>query len=384
MQYFSGNKIRLGILGAGQLGKMLGQAASDWHLHTLAMDASEDSPAKGYVTEFLKGNLTDYRDVLNFGRKCDVLTIEIENVNVEALYQLQKEGVSIHPSPQSIEKIRDKGIQKEFFLNHKLPSSPFRLYDNKEALETALQTQKEKFPMVVKLRTGGYDGKGVFIMQERTQLSDLPNVPIVVEDLVAIEKEIAVIAAKNTRGEIVCYDPVEMVFDPQANLVDYLLSPARISSTAIQEAKVLAEKTIATFDINGLLAVEMFLTKEGNLLINEVAPRPHNSGHHSIDACVTSQFQQHLRGVLNLPLGDTQIICPSLMMNILGADNFTGPVRYHGIDHILGLKGTNVYLYGKSNTKPKRKMGHITILDHKIENLQATMQYIKEHFSVVA
>jgi 5-(carboxyamino)imidazole ribonucleotide synthase len=384
MQYFSGNKIRLGILGAGQLGKMLGQAASDWHLHTLAMDSLEDSPARGYVTEFLRGDITDYQNVLDFGRRCDVVTIEIENVNVEALYQLQKEGVSIHPSPQAIEKIRDKGIQKDFFLKNNLPSSPFRLYEKKEELQAALQIQEETFPMVVKLRTGGYDGKGVFILRENSQLADLPNVPIVVENLVDIDKEIAVIAAKNTRGEIVCYDPVEMVFDPKANLVDYLLSPASISNNTIHEAKVLAEKTIASFEVNGLLAVEMFLTKEGNLLINEVAPRPHNSGHHSIDACVTSQFQQHIRGVLNLPLGDTQTLCPSLMMNILGADNFTGPVRYHGIDHILGLKGTNVYLYGKTNTKPRRKMGHITILDPNLENLKTTMQYIKDHFSVIA
>lgn len=385
MQYFSGDKIRLGILGGGQLGKMLGQAASDWHLHTLAMDSVEDSPANGYVREFILGKITDYQDVLNFGRKCDVLTIEIENVNLEALYQLQKEGISIHPAPQSLEKIKDKGNQKDFFLKKALPSSPFRLYSSSHELKTALIQKKELLPLVVKLRTGGYDGKGVFVIKETSQMDSIPpHDPLVAEDYIAIEKEIAVIAAKNSRGEIAVFDPVEMVFDKEALLVDYLLSPAQLNNDLSKLAKELAEKTIQAFDINGVLAIEMFFTKEGELLINEVAPRPHNSGHHSIDACITSQFQQHLRGILNLPLGDTKMICRSLMMNILGADNYSGPVRYHGIDDILGLKGTNIYLYGKSNTKPKRKMGHITILDEKEENLLSTMRYIREHFSVIA
>lgn len=384
MQYFSGNKIRVGVLGGGQLGKMLGQAAADWHLSIAAMEKVADSPANGYVTQFTIGDIQSYDDVLSFGRECDVITVEIENVNIPALKQLVKEGKAVNPSPEALEIIIDKGTQKMFYKERNLPTSRFFLADTKAELLANLEKENFEFPFVVKLRKGGYDGRGVFIIKSVEELNQLPDVPFLIEEKVKIDKEIAVIASKNDKGEVVCFPPVEMFFDHENNLLEYQISPAQLEVKTIQSAIDLAVKTITAYNINGLLAIEMFIDSEGMLLINEVAPRPHNSGHHTIDANITSQFQQHLRGILNFSLGDTSTISNSIMINLLGKENYYGPVRYHGIEKILALKGANIYLYGKKETKPARKMGHITLIGDDIDKLIENKNFIKENLQIIA
>lgn len=378
------DNITIGILGGGQLGKMLGQAASDWHLHLKAMDKSLNSPANGYVTEFTVGDIQNYDDVLEFGRKCDILTIEIENVNIAGLKQLVKEGIIVHPSPDSLDIITDKGTQKQFYKQNSLPTSDFQLADTLEDLHKKIKDKSLVFPFVVKLRTGGYDGKGVFVVNNEEDLQQLVDAPLLIEDKVKIKKEIAVIACRNAKGELKTFPAVEMVFNQKENLVDYLLSPAHLSDDLLKEAENLAKRTIEAFDVCGLLAIEMFLTEDDDLLINEVAPRPHNSGHHSVRGNCTSQFQQHLRGILNFPLGDTSVVQACLMLNILGESGYSGKAQYDGIEKILAIKGVHVYIYGKEYTKPARKMGHITIIADKKEELIEKMNFVKKNFKVIA
>lgn len=384
MQYFSGNKIRVGVLGGGQLGKMLGQAAADWHLSIAAMEKVADSPANGYVTRFTIGDIQSYDDVLSFGRECDVITVEIENVNIPALKQLVREGKVVNPSPEALEIIIDKGTQKLFYKKNDLPSSRFFLADTKADLLSGIDSENFEFPLVIKLRKGGYDGRGVFMINNVEEINQLPDIPFLIEEKVKISKEIAVIAAKNETGEVVCFPPVEMFFDDENNLLDYQISPARLDEDTTGAAIELATNTIKAYNVNGLLAIEMFLTTEGELLINEVAPRPHNSGHHTIDANITSQFQQHLRGILNFSLGDTSTISNSVMINLLGKDNYYGPVRYHGIEKILALNGANIYLYGKKETKPARKMGHITLIGNDTDKLIENKNYIKDNLQIIS
>lgn len=384
MRHYSGNDIIVGILGGGQLGKMLGQAASDWHLHIKAMDNQPGSPANGYVTDFIVGDITDYEDVLNFGRKCDIITIEIENVNIAALKQLEKEGKKVHPSPEVLDIITDKGRQKEFYIQNDLPTSGFRNVKGIEELQKALAVGELEIPFVAKLRKGGYDGKGVFIINTPEDIESLADAPMVIEDKVKIEKEISVIVCRNPAGELKVFPPVEMVFDPEENLVDYLLSPAEISTAQREQAEDLAKRTIQAYNICGLLAIEMFLTSEGTLLINEVAPRPHNSGHQSVKGNITSQFQQHLRGIINYPLGDPDITTKCVMLNILGEKGYSGKARYEGIEKVLAISGASIYIYGKENTKPARKMGHITITGNDRNYLFQKMHYIKKNFKVIS
>ncbi len=378
------NNIKVGILGGGQLGKMLGQAASDWHLHIKAMDKSIKSPAYGYVSEFTVGDILDYNDVINFARDCDILTIEIENVNVSALKQLEKEGIIVHPSPAALDIITDKGIQKQFYKSHSLPTSKFQLVENLQELKVKIESKSIEIPFVAKLRTGGYDGKGVFVINNEEDLENLLDAPLVIEEKVKIQKELAVIACRNSKGDLKTFPAVEMVFNPKENLVDYLLSPALINQELINQAEELARQTIKAFDICGLLAIEMFLTEDNQLLINEVAPRPHNSGHHSVKGNHTSQFQQHLRGILNLPLGDTGVVERSLMLNILGEPGYSGEAKYEGLEEILAIVGVHVYIYGKEETKPARKMGHITITGDQVEELIEKMEIVKKKFRVIA
>lgn len=384
MQYYNRNNLTVGILGGGQLGKMLGQAAADWHLHIKAMDNHLSSPANGYVTEFVVGDITNREDVIEFGRKCDIVTIEIENVSIDALRQLEMEGKTIHPSPGALAIIADKGLQKEFYLQHDLPASAFRNLEGTEDIRKNIDLGNLEVPFVVKLRKGGYDGKGVFIINSYDDLDTLPDAPLVAEEKVDIEKEISVIACRNSAGELKTFPPVEMVFDPKENLVDYLLSPAEISTDIAEKAEKLAGQTIQAFDICGLLAIEMFLTKDGELLINEVAPRPHNSGHHTVKGNITSQFHQHLRGILNYPLGDPALISKCIMLNVLGEKGYSGKAVYEGIEKVMGISGANIYIYGKEYTKPARKMGHITIAGSDIDGLFQKMHLIKKNFKVIS
>ena len=309
-------RTKVGILGGGQLGKMLALAGANWHLPIAILDKSDAFPAMPYSSQTLLGDFNNYQDVYAFGKQVDILTIEIEHVNTAALLQLEAEGLRIHPKPSALQIIQDKGLQKQFYQQHQLPSSDFQLFSSAVQLRQAMQDGIVQLPFVQKTRTAGYDGKGVSIIR---QLNDeLFDRPCVVEPLVQIEKELAVIVARNEHGELATYPAVEMVFHPTANLVEFLACPARIKPELAQEAAEIAKKVITAFDICGLLAVEFFLTTSGDLLINEVAPRPHNSGHHTIESCFTSQFEQHLRAILNLPLGSTDLKSPAVMLNLLG------------------------------------------------------------------
>ncbi|MBK7408051.1 MAG: 5-(carboxyamino)imidazole ribonucleotide synthase [Saprospirales bacterium] len=383
MRLLSSN-FKLGVLGGGQLGKMLAQAASRWDLALWILDESRDFPAGNVCTNFVEGNFREYQDVLDFGRQVDVLTIEIESVNSEALFKLQEEGITIHPRPEALAIIQDKGLQKEFFKNHGLPTSPFTLWGSGEAIRQAVQDGELRLPFVQKARKGGYDGRGVAVIRTQADLEKLLPGPSVVEDLVDIDKELAVIAARNPGGQVESFPAVEMVFNPEANLVEWLLCPAQIDPAIEQRAEELARATIEAFQLSGLLAVELFLTPDGEVLVNEVAPRPHNSGHQTIEGCYTSQFEQHLRGILNLPLGSTRIKAPSVMVNLLGEPGYEGPVEYAGFEDCIAIEGVFPHIYGKAITKPYRKMGHVTVIDPDLEGAKEKARLVQQKLKVIA
>jgi 5-(carboxyamino)imidazole ribonucleotide synthase len=353
---------KLGILGGGQLGKMLCIAAAPLDIPVHILDEDDSFPAAKLCEKFVAGDFNNFDDVYQFGQTVDVLTIEIEHVNTDALLKLESEGKVIHPAPAQLNIIKDKGLQKLLYVNHQIPTSNFSFFENKEEIKTALENGAIRYPFVQKLRTGGYDGKGVAVIRSAGDWGKLLEGSAIVEDMVDIAKEIAVIVCRNEKGDTVVYPSVEMEFHPTANLVEFLSCPADISPLVEAEAEELATRVIEAFDICGLLAVEMFLTKDNRLLVNEVAPRPHNSGHHTINSSVTSQFEQHLRGVLNLPLGSTRTIAPSVMLNILGAEGHTGETTFAGIEEAMAIEGVYVHLYGKKTTKPFRKMGHTTVV----------------------
>ncbi|MCB0520119.1 MAG: 5-(carboxyamino)imidazole ribonucleotide synthase [Saprospiraceae bacterium] len=375
---------KVGILGGGQLGKMLALAAHNWDVETWVLDASKDFPAGPVCSRFVEGSFKDYDDVYRFGKQVDVLTIEIEHVNTEALLQLEREGLKIHPSPSGLNIIKDKGLQKDFYKKKLLPTAPFQLWENGDAIRTALKNGALRFPFVQKSRTAGYDGRGVAVIRSEKEMGLLMEEASLTEELVDFQKEIAVIVARNEQGEVVAFPAVEMDFNPVANLVEFLVCPAGLPENIQREAKELAIATIEAFGLCGLLAVEMFLTKDGQLLINEVAPRTHNSGHHTIDSCYTSQFEQHLRSILNLPLGSTKMKTASVMVNLLGEPGHSGPVEYDGLDECLSVEGVKVHLYGKTTTRPFRKMGHVTILDPDPENARAKARSVKEILKVIS
>jgi len=373
MKSFFGNDHVLGVLGAGQLGKMLAMAAAPWDLTLHMLDPTANAPSSHLCTKFVQGDFRDKQTVLDFGADCDLITIEIEQVNVEALEELEAAGKHVHPCPRALRIIQDKGLQKAFFTEQGLPTSDYTLFDGPDDVAKA----DLSFPCVQKVRTEGYDGRGVKMLRSLSDLTDLLPGPCLVEDAVDVKIEIAVIAVKNPSGQVVCFDPVEMSFHPEANLVEFLAAPARISPELSEQAKALAEKTIRAFDLCGVLAVELFVNQEGELLLNEVAPRPHNSGHHSIEACVSSQYQQHLRGILDLPLGDCALRQPAVMLNILGEEGKSGPVVYEGVEEVLNTPGAHLHLYGKHETRPFRKMGHLTVCHDDLEtaiSLAKTLQ----------
>ncbi len=374
---------KVGVLGGGQLGKMLALAAGNWHLPLYFLDESKDFPAGPFATGFTEGSFKDYDAVYNFGKTVDVLTIEIEHVNTDALLQLEKEGIKIHPKPSALNIIKDKGLQKQFYIDHQLPTSDFQLFDSEKDFTQAIENQEIKFPFVQKSRTAGYDGRGVSILRSKDDLKTklLPDACLI-EQLVDIQKELAVIVARNENGEVVAFPTVEMDFNPEANLVEFLFCPAQIDPAIEQAAEDLAKSVIEAFDICGLLAVELFLTKDNQLLINEVAPRPHNSGHHTIDSCYTSQFEQHLRSILNFPLGSTRLKSASVMVNLLGEPGHSGDVIYQGLHECLAIEGVNIHLYGKATTKPFRKMGHVTVLGETVEAAKTKAREVQELLKV--
>lgn len=376
--------LNLGILGGGQLGKMLCLAASNWNLSTTVLDPSEECPSSTTCSKFIKGNFREYDDVVKLHGQVDLATIEIEHVNVEALKFLEDKGIDVRPSPDIISIIKDKGNQKTFYGENDIPTSSFIICDGKDQVLEKIQNGTIKLPFVQKLCRDGYDGRGVLVVDSENKLTELLDGQCVVEDFVDIKKELSVIAAQNKLGEVKCFNPVEMVFNYDANLVDYLICPADISDELKKQAEDLAIKTIQSFGLYGILTAEMFLTIDNKLLINEVAPRPHNSGHHTIESCITSQYEQHLRSLFDLPLGNTDIKTPSVMLNILGSKGYEGSAIYDGLNDCLKVEGASIHIYGKKLTKPFRKMGHVTILDKSIENALDKANFIKQNLKVVA
>ena len=370
---------RIGILGGGQLGRMLIQKGMDWNIPFSVLDPDANAPCRDF-DGFSVGKLTDHDAVIKFGAACDIITIEIENVNTRALKELELSGKQVFPQPEVIELIQDKRTQKKFFQDNGIPTADFILTANREDVKQ----QVDFLPAVNKLGREGYDGRGVQILRSEADLPKAFDKPGLLEKLVNIDKEISVIVARNARGEVRAFPPVEMVFHPEANLVDYLFSPAGIPADLADRAIAIAEALIADLKMIGLLAVEMFVTPEGGILVNEVAPRPHNSGHQTIEGNVTSQYEQHLRAVLNLPLGDTAIIKPTAMVNLLGQAGHVGEAKYLGMEAALDIPGVYVHLYGKKTTKPFRKMGHVTIVDPDVESLRKKATFVKNSLKVTA
>jgi len=378
--YFQPDKLKIGVLGGGQLGRMMIQSAINYNLYVCCLDPDGNAPCKAIANEFTKGSLTDYDTVYKFGKDKDIITIEIENVNVEALKALQKDGKKIYPQPEIIEIIKDKGLQKMFYQRNDIPSPDFFLVENKAQIEK----YRDFFPFFQKLRTGGYDGKGVVKLGHPNKIEHAFEAPSVLERLVDFEKEISVIVTRSESGEIKCFPAVECEFNPEANLVEFLFSPANIKKSVDRQATEIAVKVAEKLGIVGILAVEMFVTKDGKVLVNEVAPRPHNSGHHTIEGNITSQFEQHLRAILNLPLGDTSIVKPAVMINLLGEKNHEGPAKYEGLQDAIKYKGVYVHLYGKTTTKPFRKMGHVTVVDDDLLQAKKKAVSVKDIVKIVS
>jgi 5-(carboxyamino)imidazole ribonucleotide synthase len=370
---------KLGVLGGGQLGRMLIQSGIDFNIPFTILDPDEHAPC-ATLAEFHHGKLTDYETVMKFGRACDVITIEIENVNTAALKALVQQGKKVYPQPEVIELIQDKRVQKAFYKDNGIPTAEFILVQN----ANEVKAQTSFLPAVNKLGKEGYDGRGVQILRSEKDLDKAFDAPGLLEKLIDFEKEISVIVARNEAGEIKTFPVVEMVFHPVHNLVEYLFAPADLSEAIINKADAIAKTIITKLNMVGLLAVEMFVTKEGKVLVNEIAPRPHNSGHQTIEANITSQYEQHLRAILNLPLGDTALILPSAMVNLLGEANYSGLAKYEGFHEVAKLPGVHVHLYGKRITKPFRKMGHVTIVDKDIARLKKTADFVKQTLKVIA
>jgi len=369
----------LGVLGGGQLGRMLIQSGIDFNISFSILDPDEHAPCAS-ISNFTRGKLTDYDTVMAFGKSCDVITIEIENVNVQALKDLRAMGKKVYPQPEVIALIQDKRTQKQFYEQHDIPTAPFILTAN----AAEVQAQASFLPAVNKLGREGYDGRGVQILRTAADLTKAFDAPGLLEKLIDFDKEISVIVARNEKGEVKTFPVVEMVFHPVHNLVEYLFAPAQISSAIAAEADRIARAIIDKLDMVGLLAVEMFVTKDGRVLVNEIAPRPHNSGHQTIEANHTSQYEQHLRAILNLPLGDTDMVIPGAMVNLLGEAGHEGLATYAGFEDVMAIPGVHVHLYGKKYTKPFRKMGHVTIVDHDLDRLREKVQQVRQQLKVIA
>lgn len=383
MNYFSSN-FKLGILGGGQLGKMMLYSTRKFDIQTHVMDASADAPCRISSNKFIQGDLLDYDAVYNFGKDVDVLTFEIENVNVDALEQLEKEGKIVYPSSKTLRVIQNKAVQKLFYRDHDIPTSDFSRYAYVSEIEDALENEALDFPFVWKAAQFGYDGKGVKIIRELSDLFDLPAGECIVEELIPFKNELAVIVARTAKGEIKTYPVVEMEFHPEANQVEYVICPARISEEVAAKATAIALKVSKAFEHVGLLAVEMFQTQEDEILVNEVAPRPHNSGHQTIEASYTSQFEQHIRAILSLPLGSSDSKLGGIMVNLVGAEGHQGDVLYKNINEIMSLEGVTPHIYGKKETRPFRKMGHVTIVHKDINTAREIAENVKKTIKVIS
>jgi 5-(carboxyamino)imidazole ribonucleotide synthase len=383
MQFFSSD-FKLGILGGGQLGKMLLYDAKRYDLHTKVMDSNKYAPCNKIADDFIIGDITDYDDVINFGNSVDLITVEIENVNTDALEFLEKSGKKVYPSPKNLRIIQNKSDQKNFYSKNNLPTSRFKNYLNIEELKRNFLHDNFEFPFVWKSSRFGYDGKGVKIIKNIEDLDFSYDHQCLIEEKVSIKKELSVIVSRNTDGQIKCFPVVEMEFNEKSNLVEYVMCPANISKQTEEKAIIIASEIAKKFEMVGLLAVELFVTNEDEILINEVAPRPHNSGHHTIECCVTSQFDQHIRSILNLPLGETSILIPGIMVNLVGENMEEGNVNYKNINDIFDIPGVYIHIYGKKKSRLNRKMGHITIVNKDINKAIEIGKSIKSKIKVTS
>lgn len=383
MNYFSSD-FKLGILGGGQLGKMLLYETRKYDIYTCVMDPAEDAPCRIACNEFLTGDLMDFDAVYEFGKKVDVLTFEIENINVAALDKLEKEGVKVYPSPATLKTIQNKAKQKLFYVDHEIPTAPFTRFAYTSEIGTALKNESIHFPFVWKSAQFGYDGRGVKVIRTHSDLEGLPNVECITEEMIPFKNELAVIVARSSKGEVATYPVVEMEFHPTANQVEYVICPARIDAAVAEKARHIALRVSEAYRHVGLLAVEMFQTQNDNILVNEVAPRPHNSGHYSIEASYTNQFEQHLRAILGLPLGNTGSKVGGIMVNLTGEEGYTGKVNYQNIEDIMKMDGVTPHIYGKKETRPFRKMGHVTIVNKDIAKAREIAEKVKNTIKVVS
>ena len=383
MTFFSTSKT-IGILGGGQLGKMLLSTTRKWDIKTKVLDNNPNAPAKLSCNEFHVGNLMDYQTVLNFAKNIDVLTIEIENVNIKALEEIEKKGIKVYPQPNILKIIQNKLKQKLFYKKHKIPTALFKEFESKKSIKEKVMHGDLCFPFVWKSNSMGYDGYGVKIIKSNRDLEKLNDCPGFIEDLIEIKKELSVIVCRNEKGEIKNFPVVEMIFDNDSNQVEYIISPARINNETSKRAISIALKLSKIYNHIGIMAIELFLTTDNEILINEVAPRPHNSGHFSIEMSYTNQFEQHVRAILGLPLGETKNKISGVMVNLVGEKKHNGPVKYSNIDQIMTIDGVTPHIYGKKETRPNRKMGHVTIVNEKLENAIKIAKTVKETIKVIS
>lgn len=381
---FSNRDFTLGILGGGQLGKMILTETRKYDITTKVMDPSADAPGRLASNTFVQGDLKDFDTVIEFGKDVDVLTIEIEAVNVDALEELENRGVKVYPQPNVLRIIQNKVRQKNFYAEKNIPTAPFKVFDTAEQLKEAVSAGDLSIPFVWKAAEGGYDGFGVHVVKTEEDIQNLGGGSCLAEELVPFEKEISVIVARTPSGTVQTYPTVEMEFHPTANQVEFVICPSSLSSSLEEKAQSLAKQTAEAFGIVGLMAVEMFLTKTGEILVNEVAPRTHNSGHLSIESNYTSQFEQQIRAVMDMPLGSTRIKTPAVMANLVGAEGHTGKVVYAGYADLLGMEGVNIHIYGKADTRPFRKMGHVTVIGPTVREAREMAKIAKEHIRVEA
>ena len=383
--YFSSD-FKLGILGGGQLGKMMLYDTRKYDIQTYVLDPSAEAPCKIACNHFEQGSLMDYETVLNFGRKVNLLTFEIETVNIDALETLEKEGIQVFPQPSVLRNIQDKGVQKDFYKTHNIPTANYTKYAFAKAIKEDPKSlyNKQQTPFIWKSCTGGYDGNGVSVVRSEKDLDVLPEIPCIAEEMIPFKNELAVIVARSVSGEVTTYPVVEMEFHPEANQVEYVICPARIDDAVATKAREIAERVSRAYNHVGLLAVEMFQTENDDILVNEVAPRPHNSGHYSIEGSFTNQFEQHLRAILDLPLGNTDSKVGSVMVNLVGDEGYTGTVKYQEIEKIMALDGVTPHIYGKKQTRPFRKMGHVTIVNHDLKKAREIASQVKKSIRVIA
>ncbi|WP_163517840.1 5-(carboxyamino)imidazole ribonucleotide synthase [Gelidibacter japonicus] len=383
MNYFSSN-FKLGILGGGQLGKMLLTETRKFDIYTCVLDPSDEAPCKIACNEFTQGDLMDYETVVNFGKHVDVLTIEIENINANALETLEKQGVKVFPSSKTLKIIQNKATQKLFYVDNNIPTANFTRFAYLSQIEDAIDNGGLHLPFVWKAAQFGYDGNGVKVVRSKADLKDLQDGECIAETMIPFKNELAVIVSRNVKGEVKTYPVVEMEFHPEANQVEYVICPARIGTKIAHKAQDIALQVSKAFNHVGLLAVEMFQTQDDQILVNEVAPRPHNSGHHTIESSYTSQFEQHLRAILDLPLGNTNNKVAAVMVNLVGAEGHSGDVIYENIEDIMAMDGVTPHIYGKKQTRPFRKMGHVTIVNEDLNEARQIAEDVKNLIKVIS